>query len=346
MKLNTADVLSCRPMSARVGFGASGLGNLYRVIPDSVADAALSEAYAGGIRYFDTSPFYGLGLSELRLGRFLRTLPRKSFLLSSKVGRYMVPPRGEVIDKKGWAGALDLKPVFDYSYDGVMRSIEQSMVRLGFEQIDILYLHDADRFTHGAAAFPRVFAQAMEGAYRALAELRKAGYVKAIGIGVNEPDVAADFIRAGNFDCVMLAGRYTLLDQRGLDDFLPLALERGVQVIGAGVFNSGILAQTPPYRQPTYDYAEASPEIVQRATRIAEICAQHGVAPQAAAVQFPLAHPAVSTVVLGMSKPEHVRQTLAWVGAEIPQALWEQLRHEGLLRADAPLPQADKASSR
>jgi D-threo-aldose 1-dehydrogenase len=337
MDLNIADVPSCRPMSARVGFGASGLGNLYRVIPDAVGDAALSEAYAGGMRYFDTSPFYGLGLSELRLGRFLRTLPRESFLLSSKVGRYMVPPRGEPVNKRGWAGALDLKPVFDYSYDGVMRSIEQSVIRLGFEQIDILYLHDADRFTHGAA-FPGVFAAAMEGAYRALAELRKGGYVKAIGIGVNEPDVAADFIRAGDFDCVMLAGRYTLLDQQALDEFLPLAASRNVQVIAAGVFNSGILAQTPPYRLATYDYAEASPEVIQRATRVAEVCGQHGVAPQAAAVQFPLSHPAITTVVLGMSKPEHVRQTLKWLAADIPNELWEHLRQEGLLRADVPLP--------
>ena len=232
--------------------------------------------------------------------------------------------------------------MFDYSYAGVMHSVEQSVIRLGFEQIDILLLHDADRRHHGAA-YPRVFAEAMAGAYRALAELRQAGHVKAIGVGVNDCDVAADFVRAGDFDCVMLAGRYTLLDQRALDEFLPLAFERGVQVIAAGVFNSGILAQAPPYRQAMFNYAEAAPEIVERATRVAEICALHGVAPQAAAVQFPLGHPAISTVVLGMSKPEHVRQTLNWCAAEIPHALWEQLRQEGVLRPDAPLPRADNA---
>jgi D-threo-aldose 1-dehydrogenase len=166
--------------------------------------------------------------------------------------------------------------------------------------------------------------------------------VKAIGVGVNEPDIAADFVRAGNFDCIMLAGRYTLLDQQALDDFLPLATARGIQVIAAGVFNSGILAQTPPYHQPIYDYAAAAPEIVQRATRVAEICALHGVAPQAAAVQFPLGHPTIRTVVLGMSRPEHVRQTLKWLDTDIPPALWEQLRQEKLLRLDAPLPRADE----
>jgi D-threo-aldose 1-dehydrogenase len=337
MSANPGGGLNCHPMSVRIGFGASGLGNLYREIPDAVADAALTEAYAAGVRYFDTSPFYGFGLSELRLGRFLRTVDRSSFLLSSKVGRYMVPPRGQPVDKLHWAAPLELKPVFDYSYDGVMHSIEQSVIRLGFERIDILFIHDVDRWTHGTA-FSKVFATAMEGAYRALDELRRAGHIKAIGVGLNEADVAADFVRAGEFDCVMLAGRYTLLDQGALDDFFPLALSRGVDVFAVGVFNSGILAQTPPYRRPTYDYADASPEIVRRATRIAEICAAHGVPIQAAAVKFPLGHPVVRTVVLGMSTPDHVRQTLAWFADEVPGALWEQLKDEGLLRRDSPIP--------
>lgn len=209
MDLNRSETLSAHPISARVSFGASGLGNLYRVISDDVADATLAEAFAKGIRHFDTSPFYGFGLSELRVGRFLRNLDRDAFLLSSKVGRYMTPPRGKPVDKLHWAGPLELKPVFDYSYDGVMHSIEQSAIRLGFESIDILFIHDVDRWTQGAQ-FAHAFAAAMEGAYRALAELRQAGHVKAIGVGINEPDVAADFVRAGDFDCVMLAGRYTL----------------------------------------------------------------------------------------------------------------------------------------
>jgi len=190
----------------------------------------------------------------------VRGVARDSFTLSSKVGRYMVPPRSDGFGKGGWAAPLELRSVFDYSYDGAMRSIEQSVIRLGFERIDILLLHDVDRWTFGAA-FDRVFATAMEGAYRALAELRDAGHVAAIGVGVNEAAVAADFIRAGTFDCVMLAGRYTLLDQTALDELLPLALARGVEVFAAGVFNSGILAQSPPYARPMYNCAPASPEI-------------------------------------------------------------------------------------
>jgi len=330
-----SSALRAFPLSEQLGFGASGLGNLYNIVPDAAADAVLNACHAGGLRYFDTSPFYGFGLSELRLGRFLRNLERDSFLISSKVGRYMVPPRGDPVDRLHWAGPLELKPIFDYSYDGTMRSIEQSIMRLGFERIDILLIHDVDRWTHGDA-FPRVFDTAMNGAYRALEELRRAGHVKAIGIGVNEADVAVQFLRAGAFDCVMLAGRYTLLEQSALDEFLPLAAARKVDVIAAGVFNSGILAQTPPYRRPTYDYAEAAPDIVLRATRIAEICGRHGTAPQAAAIQFPLAHPAIRTVVLGMSKPEHVRQSLGWRNAEVPAALWEELKETRLLRRDAP----------
>jgi D-threo-aldose 1-dehydrogenase len=322
---------------AGIGFGTGPLGNLYHAMTDEAADAALSEGHARGIRYFDTAPFYGFGLSELRLGRFLRGVPRDSFILSSKVGRCMVPPRGAPFDKGGWAAPLELRPVFDYSYDGAMRSIEQSVIRLGFERIDILLLHDVDRWTFGAA-FDRVFATAMEGAYRALVELRDAGHVAAIGVGVNEADVAADFIRAGRFDCVMLAGRYTLLDQTALDELLPLALARGVEVLAAGVFNSGILAQSPPYVRPMFNYAPASPEIVARASRIAAACAAHGVPPQAAAVQFPHGHPAVKAVVLGLTEPAHVRQALDWRDVDIPPALWHQLKQDGLVRSDAPVP--------
>ena len=336
MELTRSTPLSAHPMAARVGFGTSGLGNLYEVISDAAADGTLAQAYRNGIRYFDTSPFYGFGLSELRVGRFLRNLDRSTFLLSSKVGRTITLPRGEPVDKLHWAGPLDLKPVFDYSYAGVMHSIEQSVIRLGFESIDILLIHDVDRWTHGSR-FPGMFAAAMDGAYRALAELRAAGHVKAIGVGVNEADVAADFVRAGDFDCVMLAGRYTLLDQVALDVFLPLAESRGVEVFAAAVFNSGILARMPPYRTAMYDYAEATDEVVDRATRIAAICTRHGVPLQAAAVQFPLGHPAVKTVVLGWSVPEHVGQSLAWLDMAIPPALWEELKAERLIRHDAPV---------
>jgi D-threo-aldose 1-dehydrogenase len=323
-------------MSAPIGFGCSGLGNLYEMVPDALADATLDEAWQAGYRYFDTSPFYGFGLSELRVGRFLRSVPRRDFILSTKVGRYMTPLRGAPHDKLQWAGPLALRPVFDYSYDGIMRSIEQSIVRLGFEQIDILLIHDVDRWTHGEA-LPRMFAQAMEGAYRALDELRRQGHVKAIGVGVNEADAASDFLRAGDFDCVMLAGRYTLLDQSALDAFLPLAQSRGVDVFMAGVFNSGVLAK-PNMKDPTYDYAAAPDEIVARARRIAAICNEFDVPLQAAAIQFPRGHAAVKTVVLGMSKPDRIRQNMGWLSMRIPSALWSRLKAERLIRADAPLP--------
>jgi D-threo-aldose 1-dehydrogenase len=262
--------------------------------------------------------------------------PRNSFILSSKVGRYMTPPRGSRVDKMHWAGPLELLPVFDYSYDGVMRSIEQSVIRLGFEQIDVLFIHDVDRWTQGKD-FPRTFAAAMEGAYRALDDLRKHGSVKAIGVGINEADVAADFLRAGDFDCVMLAGRYTLLDQSALDVFMPLAKSRGVDVFMAAVFNSGVLAK-PTAKDVTYDYAVASDEIVGRARRIAAICGEFNVPIQAAAIQFPRGYPAVKTVVLGMSKPDRIRQNLNWFSMKIPSALWDRLKEERLIREDAPSP--------
>jgi len=328
--------LSCHPMSVPIGYGCSGLGNLYELIPDETADATLAEAWRAGYRYFDTSPFYGFGLSELRVGRFLRSVPREEFILSTKVGRYMTPLRGRTPDKLHFAGPLELQPVFDYTYDGVMRSIEQSIVRLGFERIDIFLIHDVDRWTHGKE-FPRIFAAAMEGAYRALDELRRHGHVKAIGVGMNEADVGSDFIRAGDFDCIMLAGRYTLLDQSALDEFLPLAESRGVDVFMAGVFNSGVLAR-PNAKDVTYDYAVAPDEIVSRARRIGAICEEFKVPLQAAAIQFPRGHKAVKTVVLGMSKPERLQQNMSWYSTAIPPALWSRLKAERLIREDAPLP--------
>jgi D-threo-aldose 1-dehydrogenase len=327
---------SSRPMSVPIGFGCGGLGNLYEPIPEAVADETLAEAWRVGYRYFDTSPFYGYGLSELRVGRLLRSAPREEFILSTKVGRYITPLHGRPLKKLHWAAPLELRPEFDYSYDGVMRSIEQSIIRLGFERIDIFLIHDLDRWTHGEA-FSRVFATAMEGAYWALDELRRHGHVKAIGVGVNEADVASDFIRAGDFDCIMLAGRYTLLDQSALDEFLPLAASRGVDVFMAGVFNSGVLAR-PEARGVTYDYAAASDEIVSRARRIAAICEEFKVPLQAAAIQFPRGHAAVRTVVLGMSKPDRIQQNMNWFSMTIPPALWTRLKAERLIREDAPLP--------
>jgi D-threo-aldose 1-dehydrogenase len=217
-----------------------------------------------------------------------------------------------------------------------MRSIEQSIARFGFERIDILFIHDVDRWTHGRE-FPRMFAAAIEGAYRALDELRQHSHVKAIGFGVNEADIATDFFRASDFDCALLAGRYTLLDQRALDDFLPLAQSRGVDVFVGGVFNSGVLA-APTLKGVTYDYAAASDEILKRARRIAEVCGEFGVPLPAAAIHFSRSHPAVKTLLLGMNTPERVRQNFEWFSMANPSALWTRLKDERLIRKDAPTP--------
>ncbi|MDR3440005.1 aldo/keto reductase [Telmatospirillum sp.] len=333
--------LTAKPMSARLGFGASGLGTLTWDIPDDVAQAILEDAYAAGYRYFDTSPLYGHGLSELRVGRFLRTLPRESYLLSTKVGRYLVAPKkGEKVDLGQWVSPLHLKPVLDYSYDGTMRALEQSVNRLGVTSIDIVYIHDLDRRNLGAD-FDRFYAQALDGAYRALDELRCSGDVKAIGAGINEADVAADLISACDLDCLMLAGRYTLLEQTALDRFLPLAVKRHVDVVVAGVFNSGILVKGP-VPGGNYDYGEAPPDIVRRAGRIAEVCAEFGVSMPAAAVQFPFGHPAIKTVVVGMSRLKSVRQNMAWFQETIPPGLWARFKEEGLLAADTPTPEGDR----
>jgi D-threo-aldose 1-dehydrogenase len=329
--------LGAHPLSERIGFGASGLGTLTWNIPDDVAQAILEEAFAGGFRYFDTSPLYGHGLSELRLGRFLRGLPRRDFLLSTKVGRYLVAPRaGEVVDSGQWVAPLGLKPILDYSYDATLRALEQSVNRLGVASIDIVYIHDLDRRNLGAD-FERHYAQAMNGAYRALDDLRRSGDIKAIGAGINEADVAADLVSDCDLDCLMLAGRYTLLEQGALDRFLPLAASKGVDVVVAGVFNSGILVKGP-VAGAHYDYGEAPPEILRKAGELARVCVEFGVSLPAAAVQFPFGHPCVKTVVVGMSRLKSVRENLGWFAEPIPPAFWRRLREVGLLGPETPTP--------
>lgn len=334
--------LGARPMSERIGFGASGLGTLTWNIPDAVAEEVLETAWGAGFRYFDTSPLYGHGLSEHRLGRFLRGKPRSDYLLSTKVGRYLVAPRpGEAFDTGQWVAPLPLKPVLDYSYDGTMRALEQSVNRLGIPSIDIVYVHDLDRRNLGAD-FDRCWRTALDGTFRALIELRDAGVIRAIGAGINESDVAADLARAVDIDILMLAGRYTLLEQGALADFLPEATARGIDVVAAGVFNSGILVK-PPEKGGNYDYGEAPPHVIDRARRISEVCAEFGVAMPAAAVQFPYGHPAVKTVVVGLSRPKYVAQNMAWFEAPIPPQFWQRLFEVGLLAPGTPVPSAPPA---
>jgi len=329
--------LPARPIGETIGFGASGIGSLTWDVPEDTAQQVLGEAWDAGLRYYDTSPLYGYGLSELRLGRFLRDRPRESYLLSTKVGRYFVPPRpGAPLRTGGWARPQPLVPVLDYSYDGVMRSLEQSHNRLGVSAIDIVFIHDLDRRNLGVD-FDTHYRTAVEGGYRALDELRSAGVVKAIGAGINEADVAADLLRDVGLDVVMLAGRYTLLEQPALDTFLPLAVHRGVDVIAVGVFNSGILVKAPG-AGATYDYGPAPADVVARARAIEAECRAFGVPMPAAAIQFPLAHPAVKTVLVGMSRPGAVAQNMNWLQTPVPPALWERLRDRGLIARDVPTP--------
>lgn len=311
--------------ASRIGFGASGIGTLYRDVPETVARDTLAAAYEAGIRYFDTAPLYGHGLSELRLGQFLRTVPRDGITVSTKVGRYLVPPRGSPVDYGLWASPLRLKPVFDYSYDGTMRALEQSASRLGFPDFDIVYIHDVDRYTHGPDGFERHFDEAMAGCYRALDELRRSGEVKAIGVGVNESDIATRFVEAGRFDVVMIAGRYSLIDRSAEKDLFPAAQKAGTGIVAAGVFNSGILAKGPGAEGATYDYGAPPSDVTRRAEAIAGICAQYDVPLQAAAVQFPLRSPLVRAAVLGMSRPERVAQNLEWSRLPIPEAMWQAI---------------------
>jgi D-threo-aldose 1-dehydrogenase len=281
-----------------MGFGAAPIGNFLRPIPEAEAGAMVERAWDAGMRYFDTAPYYGHGLSELRLGHYLRWKPREQFVVSSKVGRVLKAARKETIDFKPWVDAAPFKPCFDYSYDGTMRSFEDSLQRLGLGYIDILFIHDADVFTHGAEMQKVYFKQAMDGCYRALIELREQGLVKAIGVGVNNWEVMLDFMKAGDFDTLLVAGRYTLLEQESLNELLPLCERRGTAIVIGGGFNGGILA-TGAVPGAKWNYAPAPAPIMEKVKKIEAVCARHNVPLPAAALQFLLAHPAVASHVPG-----------------------------------------------
>ncbi len=325
-----------------LGFGAAPLGDLYAKLDDAEAIATVEAARGAGITLFDTSPHYGNGLSEHRMGTALRRAPRDSFVLSTKVGRVMNPWKaggtavGDDVAAPGFAGGLPHQAILDYSYDGAMRSLEQSLLRLGTSRIDIALIHDVDVWTHGEA-YEQRFGEAMEGAYRALDKLRSEGVVKAIGVGINEAEVCARFARAGDFDCMLLAGRYSLLEQDCLDDFLPLALEKNIAILLGGVFNSGVLA-TGAVPGARYNYAPAPPAILERVARIEAVCRAHGVPLSEAAMRFPLGHPAIASIVLGAVTPAEVARNVAGFSAAVPAALFDDLAAEGLIRKDAPRP--------
>jgi D-threo-aldose 1-dehydrogenase len=319
-----------------LGFGTAPLGDLFVRIPDEMAIATVERAFALGINLLDTSPLYGRGLAEHRCGTALRRVERRDIVLCTKVGRWMDPFRAPD-DASGFVGGQPHRAVFDYSHDGTMRSVEQSLLRLGTDRLDLLLIHDVDVWTHGRDAIEQRFREAMEGAYVALDRLRGEGLVKGIGIGVNEADMCVRFAKAGSFDTMLLAGRYSLLEQPALAEFLPLAQQQGIGVMLGGVFNSGILA-TGAIAGAKYNYRDAPPEILDRVSRIERVCAAHDTALPTAALHFALGHPAVASLVLGGQTPEEVERNVAALSSKVPGALWRDLKAEHLLDASAPVP--------
>jgi D-threo-aldose 1-dehydrogenase len=303
----------------RVGpfaFGAAGIGNLYRAISDDDAAATVAGALAVGVRYFDTAPHYGLGLSERRLGAALAGVPRDELVLSTKVGRLLVddPTGADRRDDQGFDVPASIRRVRDYSRDGVLRSLESSLRRLGTDRIDIVFVHDPDEY----------YAEALDGALPALSELRDQGVIGGFGAGMNQWEMLAKFVEHSDPDVLMLAGRYTLLDQSGLP-LLETCARRDISVVAAGVFNSGILARDRPPADAHYNYVRADPALIERANRIADVCERHGATLPRAAVQFVLRHPAVATVCLGAKSPAQVTRNAALFDAPVPDAVWEEL---------------------
>jgi D-threo-aldose 1-dehydrogenase len=321
---------------SQIGFGGAPLGNLFAALSEADAASAVGSAFAAGIRLFDTAPLYGHGLSEHRIGAALRHCRRDDFVLATKVGRLLRPDASAAGGQ--YRDILPFAAHFDYSYDGVLRSVEDSLQRLGLARIDIVHIHDVDVWTHKSqTATDERFAEAMGGGYRALMRLREEKAIGAIGVGVNEWQACQRFAEAGDFDCFLLAGRYTLLEQAALDSFLPLCVARDIAIIIGGPFNTGILA-TGPVPGATYNYQPAVPEVMERVGRIETVCRRHGVALASTALQFPLHHPAVASVIPGARSPAEIAANLATFERKVPAALWAELKAAGLLRADAPAP--------
>ena len=321
-----------------LGFGTAPLGNLYRAISEAEADATMDAAWAAGVRYVDTAPLYGLGLAETRLNRFLRDKPRDSYVLSTKVGRIMeVVPEGERDGIGKWFEVPNRRERFDYSHDGVMRSIDYSLERLGVDRIDVLFVHDLCGFTHGsrAASDARIAEFFDLKGYDAMIALRDQGVVKAIGSGTNEWEVCQTLTERGDFDLFLLAGRYTLLEQEALTSFLPLAEERGIGIVLGGPYNSGILA-TGPKPGAFYNYDPAPQEILDRVARIEAVCRDHNTRLVDAAFQFPLLHPSVVSVIPGGQSASEMTANAEAAAASVPPALWDALKEAGLMRPDAP----------
>jgi D-threo-aldose 1-dehydrogenase len=302
-------------------FGTAALGGLYRACPRDVAMATLETAWDEGLRYFDTAPWYGFGLAERRTGDFLRDRPNGSYVLSSKVGRIMVPVADDKVPYYGFVDPLPFDVRYDYSYDGIMRSVELSHARLGLNRIDILYVHDIGAYTHGAERNAFHLRQLLDSGLKALEELKSSGAIKAYGLGVNEVPVCLDVLRETDLDCILLAGRYTLLDRSAVADLLPLCQKKGTSLVVGGAFNSGILA-TGPVEGAHFDYGPATPEICAKVGAMQTAAETRGLPLAAPALQFPLQHPAVASVLIGTAKPDSLRRNMALAKVDIAEDIY------------------------
>ena len=321
-----------------LGFGSAPLGDLFQPVTDAKSRATLRAAWRAGIRYYDTSPWYGYGKSELRLGELLRQKSHGSYVVSTKVGRVFKATRDlKHFDRGFWCGGLPFDHVYDYSYDGIMRSYEDSLIRFGVHRIDLLLIHDLDPFYHNEPQIQAYLHQLFTSGWRALAELKASGDIKGVGAGLNNTGMMLRFLDLMPLDFFIVAMPYTLLDQDALDAELPRCVEDGIGIVIGAVFASGILV-TGPTEHSTYGYYPATPEIMEKTRRIQAVCDRHGVPLAAAALQFPLFHPAVASVIPGAVKPEYVESNLANYQLPIPADLWAALKSDGLIRDDAPVP--------
>ncbi len=324
-----------------MGLGGTGLGNMYRSTEPKDAHATVHAAFENGIRYFDTAPVYGFGLAESRLGEAIRSLPRKDIVISSKVGYDLVPIPESEMKPQLWDAAPPFRADFDYSRDGVLRSIEGTLKRLGTDYVDMLAIHDPDEALHfavGEDPYARSrFREAMDGAYPVLDDLRAQGVIKAIGVGINQWQMLSDFVVAGQFDYFLLAGRYTLLEQEPLSVLFPVCEQRGTKIVIGGPYNSGILA-TGAKGDATFNTRKAPPAVLDRVRRIEAVCDRHGIPLPAAALQFPLGHPLVVSVIPGARSVAELTQNLDYMRVKIPATLWDDLMAEGLVESGSPLP--------
>ncbi|HEX5484183.1 MAG TPA: aldo/keto reductase [Terriglobia bacterium] len=311
----------------RMGMGSAPLGGLFQDVPESRATATVKRALDLGINFFDTAPLYGHGKSETYLGKALSDVQRSSYVLATKVGRLLVPTDPSQLEKREFDNPLPFKPVFDFSYDAVMRSYEESLKRLNLDRIDILHIHDPDDY----------YEQAIKGAYPALAKLRSQGAIRAVGAGMNQAEMLARFAREGEFDCFLLAGRYTLIDHTGLKELLPLCVQKNISIIIGGPYNSGVLASgAKPGAK--FNYADAPEEILQKVRKVEEVCQRNNVPMKAAALQFPLAHPAVVAVIPGARSVEEIEENFRLISHPIPGDFWADMRKSGLIPDEAPTP--------